>query len=380
MARMTLSRVGLNAVFLRPRMGGLETYVRRLVPELVKLRPNVRFVLFLGQLGREVLADEPWLDEVEIVTHPLLGRPWMTAVSELTVLAVLADRQRLDVLHSVPMTGPLRIKAAHVVLVGDLIWLHDPATVPRLTRGFWRTVVPQVVRRADRVLTFSEATRDDLASLLGVPLDRIDVAPLGHGAQEGLEPTPAEELRERLRLGEGPVVFTVSAKRTHKNLLRLLHAFARVRETVPDAVLILPGNPTPHEEQLKEEARALGLADAVRFVEYVGAADLEGLYALASAFVFPSLHEGFGLPILEAMRRGVPVACSKASSLPEVGGDAVRYFDPLDSDDMAAALRELLTDRDLAQRLVEAGARRAATFTWERTAELTLESYERALG
>jgi glycosyltransferase involved in cell wall biosynthesis len=377
---MTLSRVGLNAVFLRPRMGGLETYVRRLVPELVRLRPNVRFVLFLGQLGQEALADEPWLDEVEIVTHPLLGRPWLTAVSELTVLAVLADRQRLDVLHSVPMTGPLRVKAAHVVLVGDLIWLHDPATVPRLTGGFWRTVVPQVVRRADRVLTFSEATRDDLASLLGVPLDRIDVAPLGHGAQEAVEPTPADELRERLRLGEGPVVFTVSAKRTHKNLLRLLHAFARVRETVPDAVLILPGNPTPHEEELKQEARALGLADAVRFVEYVGAADLEGLYALASAFVFPSLHEGFGLPILEAMRRGVPVACSNASSLPEVGGDAVRYFDPLDADDMAAALVELLTDFDLAQRLVEAGARRAATFTWKRTAELTLESYERALG
>jgi glycosyltransferase involved in cell wall biosynthesis len=376
---MTLSRVGLNAVFLRPRMGGLETYVRRLVPELVRLRPDVRFVLFLGQLGREALAGEPWLDEVEVVTHPLLGRPWMTAISELTVLAVLADRRRLDVLHSVPMTGPLRVHAAHVVLVGDLIWLHDPATVPPLTARFWRTVVPQVVRRADRVLTFSEATRDDLVSSLSVSPERIDVVPLGHGAQESVEPTPAVELRERLRLGGGPVVFTVSAKRTHKNLLRLLRAFSRVREAVPDAVLVLPGNPTPHEEELKREAAVLELLPAVRFVEYVGAADLEGLYALASAFVFPSLHEGFGLPILEAMRRGVPVACSRASSLPEVGGEAVRYFDPLDADDMAAALVELLTDRELARHLVEAGAARAATFTWERTAELTLESYERAL-
>ncbi len=141
----------------------------------------------------------------------------------------------------------------------------------------------------------------------------------------------------------------------------------------------LPGNPTRHEEELRREAAALGLAEAVRFVEYVGAEDLEGLYALASAFVFPSLHEGFGLPVLESMRRGVPVACSSASSLPEVGGDAVRYFDPLDVVDMAAALVELLTDRGLALRLVEAGTARAATFTWERTAELTLEAYERAL-
>ena len=89
---MKLSRVGLNAIFLRPRMGGLETYVRQLVPELVRLRPDVRFVLFLGRFGREALAGEPWLDEVEIVTHPLLGRPWLTAISELTLLGALADR------------------------------------------------------------------------------------------------------------------------------------------------------------------------------------------------------------------------------------------------------------------------------------------------
>jgi glycosyltransferase involved in cell wall biosynthesis len=376
---MTLSRVGLNAVFLRPRMGGLETYVRRLVPELVRLRPEIRFVLFLGRRGHEALAGEPWLGEVEVVTHPLLGRPGLTAVSELTLLAVLADRQGLEVLHSVPMTGPLRLRAAHVVLVGDLIWFHDRETVPRLTGAFWRTVVPRVVRRADRVLTFSEATRDDLVTSLDVSAERIDVAALGYGADESVEPTPEPELRKRLRLGEGRVVFTVSAKRTHKNLIRLLRAFARTREAIPDVVLVLPGNPTPHEEELKREAASLALTDAVRFVEYVDAADLEGLYALASVFVFPSLREGFGLPILEAMRRGAPVACSNVSSLPEVGGDAVRYFDPLDTDDMAAALVELLTDRELALRLVEAGSRRAGTFTWERTAELTLESYERAL-
>jgi glycosyltransferase involved in cell wall biosynthesis len=376
---MKLSRVGINAVFLRPRMGGLETYVRSLVPELVRLRPEVRFLLFLNQEGSEYLAGEPWLEEVDVVTHPLLGRRWLTALSELTLLGELAGRRRLDLVHSVAMIGPLRLRPAHVVLVGDLIWLHDPESTGPVTATLWKTVVPLVARRADRLLTFSEATRDDLVQQLGLAREKIDVVPLGHGTGELAEPTPEDELRRRVGLGEDKVVLSVSAKRTHKNLRRLVRAFARVRECVPGTVLVLPGNPTRHEEELKAEAAALGLADAVRFLDYVGAADLEGLYRISSVFVFPSLLEGFGLPILEAMRRGIPVVSSNASSLPEVGGEAVRYFDPLDVDAMAAALTAVLTDEELARSLVEAGRGRAASFTWERAAEETLDSYERAL-
>jgi glycosyltransferase involved in cell wall biosynthesis len=185
-------------------------------------------------------------------------------------------------------------------------------------------------------------------------------------------------LRETLDVRGSSVILSVSAKRTHKNLRRLIQALALVREQVPDAVLVLVGNPTPHEEELKAEVAALGLDDAVRFPAYVDAADLEGLYRLASVVAFPSLLEGFGLPILEAMRRGVPVVSSNVSSLPEVGGDAVRYFDPLDTHAIAAALIEVLTDDDLARRLVGAGTARAELFTWERTAAETFASYERA--
>jgi glycosyltransferase involved in cell wall biosynthesis len=376
---MTLARAGINAVFLRPRMGGLETYVRRLVPELVRLRPDVRFALFLNHEGRDYLAGEDWLDEIEVVTHPLLGRRWFTAFSELTLLGELARRRQLDVLHSVAMTGPLVVPAAHVVMVGDLIWLHDPESTGRLTATLWKTVVPPVARRAERVLTFSEATRLDLAEQFGLPREKIDVVPLGYGTGETAEPTPEPKLRRRLELGDGRVILSVSAKRTHKNLLRLVQALARVRGQISDAILVLPGNPTRHEEELKREAAALGLSDAVRFPAYVEAADLEGLYRLASVVAFPSLREGFGLPILEAMRRGVPVACSKVSSLPEVGGDAVRYFDPLDVEEIASALSDLLMDGQLAARLASAGFERAKSFSWERTAEGTLECYERAL-
>jgi glycosyltransferase involved in cell wall biosynthesis len=377
---MTLSRVGINAVFLRPRMGGLETYVRSLMPELVRLRPEVRFTLFLNSEGREYLAGESWLSAVDVATHPLLGRKWLTAVSELTVLGELASRRRLDLLHSVAMLGPLRAQTTHVVLVGDVIWLHDPKSTGPVTATLWRTLVPPVARRAHRVLTFSEATRQDLAEQLGLAREKVDVVPLGYGTEDSVRSTPEQELRRRFDLGSGRVILSVSAKRTHKNLVRLIEALARVRERVPDAVLVLPGNPTRHEDELKAQAEALAAADAVRFPAYLEPPDLEGLYALASVVVVPSLLEGFGLPVLEAMRRGVPVACSNASALPEVGGDAVRYFDPCDVASITDALVDLLDHPALADELAAKGLARAKSFTWERTAEGTLESYERAIG
>jgi glycosyltransferase involved in cell wall biosynthesis len=151
-----------------------------------------------------------------------------------------------------------------------------------------------------------------------------------------------------------------------------------VVERWPDAVCVMPGNPTPHERELRELARELGLERNIVFPDYVDASELEGLYALAGCFAFASINEGFGIPILEAMRRGVPVACARASALPEVAGDAARYFDPYDVADIGSALVELLADRALAHRLGALGRERQALFTWQRTAQGTLDSYARA--
>jgi glycosyltransferase involved in cell wall biosynthesis len=190
--------------------------------------------------------------------------------------------------------------------------------------------------------------------------------------------TPPAELGARLGLGDGPVVLTVSAKKVHKNLDRLVRAMVAVAERWPDAVLVMPGNPTVHERELRELAAELGIAANVVFPAYVDAADLEGLYGLARCFVFASINEGFGIPILEAMRRGVPVACSRASALPEVAGNAARYFDPLSVKDIGDAIIELLADERLAADLAARGRERESTFTWEACAQGTLDSYARA--
>jgi glycosyltransferase involved in cell wall biosynthesis len=370
-------RIGLNAVFLEPRMGGLDTYVRALVPELVRLAPGVRFSIFCSPVGARYLAREGWSEEVELVTHPLLGRRGLKAIGELTLLGALAGR-RVDLLHSVAMTAPLRTRAVNVVTLADVTWLVAPDPAEAGTVLVWRLLIPPVARRADRLIALSQAGAQHVVEHLRVPRERIDVVPLAAGISDRATPTGAAELRERLGLGDGPVILTVSAKKAHKNLDRLLRALPAVLERRRDAMLVMAGSPTRHEQELRELADELGVAANVAFPAYVEDPDLEGLYALASCFAFASVNEGFGIPVLEAMRRGVPVACSGVSAMPEVAGDAARYFDPHDVDDIGRALIELLENHALAENLGARGRARESSFTWRATAQGTLESYMRA--
>ena len=212
-----------------------------------------------------------------------------------------------------------------------------------------------------------------------MPIERIDVIPLGPGSNGTVEPTGERELRRRLGLGDGPLILAVSAFLAHKNVGRLVDALPAIRASVPDAVLALPGNWTTLRDEVEARCEVLGVRDAVSFPGWVDAADLEGLYGAASCFVLPSLREGFGLPVLEAMRRGVPVACSNASAVPEVAGDAALLFDPRRTEAIAEAVTAILRGEDLAAELAEKGRKRAALFTWARTAEQTLTTFERAL-
>lgn len=364
-------RLGVNAVFLEPQMGGLETYVRRLLPALLEVRPDLRMTVFVNRAGKEALAGEPWAADVELATHSLLGARGTRALGEAFLLDSLARRRGCELLHSVALTAPLRPSVPSVVTVADVTWLREPGSVPHATRLLWRALVIPAARRARRLIAISEATRQEVAEDFGVPPQRIDVVPLGPGREPVADPTDEGELRARLGLGEGPIVLAVSALLAHKNVPRLVQAMARVRTEFPDAVLVVPANWTPMQDQL--------MGPAVVFPGWVGGRDLEGLYQSASCFAFPSLREGFGLPVLEAMRRGLPVACSRASAVPEVAGDAALYFDPESPSSIAEAIVAILRDPALAAELVRKGKSRAELFSWRRTAEETLASFERAL-
>lgn len=377
MSPAPVRHLAVNALFLQPRMGGIETYVKRLLPAMLEARPELRLSVFVSDRGRELLSAEPWAGRVELVHGGGLGLRGTRAVTETLALGALADRRGADVIYSTAMTGPLRSRAARVVAVHDLIWLTHPNPDEWFTVQLWRRLVPAATRRAHRVVTLAGATRDLLVHEVGLDAGLIDVIPHGHDDAR-VEATQEDRLRARLGLGSGQLVLAVSAAKLHKNLNRLVEAMRQVVERHPDAMLVVPGNPTTLRSAVADRAAELGIGSNVRFPGWVTDGDLEGLYGASSCLVFPSLAEGFGMPVLEAMARGLPVACSRASSIPEVGGDAVLYFDPESPDDIARTVLRVLDDAELARRLSLAGLERSRLFTWRRTAELTLESCDRA--
>jgi len=358
----------------------MEVAAREVIPELLAQAPaGMRFTAFVNREAAAA-ADGPWGELLPAVTVPVNARnrvQWV--LGEQTLLPALAARHRVQLVHSLASTAPVWGPFKRVVTVHDLIYARFPDAHAGLRDKGMRVLVPAGARRSDRVIADSQSTRADLIELIGVDPGRIDVVPLGLGAVARAPALAEQEVRARFRLGARPVLLSLSAKRPHKNLAALIGALARIApERRP--LLVLPGYPTWHERELRERAEQAGVSADVRFLAWVSGEELEGLWALSRAFVFPSLYEGFGLPVLEAMARGVPVACSNASSLPEVAGDAALLFDPHDEGEIATAIQALLGDPGLAGRLRERGRERANLFTWARTAELTLASYSRALG
>jgi glycosyltransferase involved in cell wall biosynthesis len=365
-------KVGLNLAYLVRDSGGSGTYARELIPRL--LARGVQLTAWLGTTApTDALAREPWAREVRWVRLPVpgVGSPWHL-LHELSLIGLDAARRRLDVVHGLANLTPLTAPGvASVATILDVIWMHHPEALEPRARIVMRTIVPLVAHRVDRIATISHAAREDIATTLRVPLQKLDVTPLGITPRP-LAPPPAtlEGLDAR------PVVLCVAAKRAHKNLDGLIRALALL--PAPRPQLVLPGSPNAYEQELRALAAKLGVEDDVRFTGWVSDDQLEALYGRARAFVLPSFQEGFGLPVLEAMTRGVPVACSDTPALAEVAGDAALRFDPRDPAAIAAAIGRLLDDDVLAATLVRRGRERCRQFTWERTAEATLECYRRA--
>ncbi|MGZ8595794.1 MAG: glycosyltransferase family 4 protein [Actinomycetota bacterium] len=353
--------------------GGIGTYVRELARALAD-DDGVDLTLFhcrFSEPGPAWLSDFPTLEIPGPIRtlYPqwdLAGRPKLPPAFD-----------GFDVIHatnpaSVP---PVRRRQALVVTVHDLAFEHHPDLFPTSWRWLYRAGVRAAVKRAAAILVPTQSTADDLLSRHHLDAERVHVTPLGASLPaSAADPDPVVD-----RLGiTRPYVLSVGTQEPRKNLVRLLRAYRQVAPDVPHT-LVLAGAEGWGNDDLRLELDRPGAGTIVR-TGHVSDRDLDALYRGADAFAYLSLYEGFGLPVVEALARGVPSVVSATSSLPEVVGDAAVLVDPEDVGEIADALARVLTDRRVAEDLRRRGRERAAGFTWETTARATLDAYRRATG
>ncbi|MGA9876161.1 MAG: glycosyltransferase family 1 protein [Solirubrobacteraceae bacterium] len=363
----------LNALYLAPgASGGTETYLRGLAPALASEFPGLRITVATTRSGAQALRADGWEEFAAVRAFPCedgqrVRRLWC----EQALLPKLIRGERVDVVHSLANIAPLYPGARSVVTLHDVTFMTT-RTFGRLSTWSMSFFARAAARRADRLISGTAAARDETCAVLHVDPARFSVVHHGYKPTSVTHAMSEQETRDRYELQGARVALCVAAKRPHKNQELLIRAAQRLD---PDIVFVLAGHAEPYELELRELVRELGLQERVRFVGYVSDAELEGLWGVADCAALPTLAEGFGLPVLEAMSHGVPVAASGIPVLREVGGELPYYFDPHDADDAARAIREALAD--VVTRAE--GPPYAARFTWSAAARATYEVYERVL-
>jgi glycosyltransferase involved in cell wall biosynthesis len=365
--------VALNALFLAPgESGGPETYLRQLVPALADEYPGVRLVVFTTGQGSRALARDGWHDFADVRSLPTEEyRRVRRQLCEQLALPVAARRAGVELLHSLANTGPLRGPGLAMVLTLHDVIFTQHATFGRATTWGLNRVVPGAAKRADSLIVASASARDEICSVLRLDPGRFTVVPHGVGPVPRVEPADEVVVRAKLGLERRRVVLCLAALRPHKNQELLIRAAGSLPD---DVAIVLAGPQERYVERVKELASELAVTDRIRVAGYVADPEVESLWSMADCGVFPTLAEGFGLPILEGMARGVPIACSDIPVLRELGGDVPRYFEPHDPAAAAAAITTSLGDRERGR----LGVERASRFSWSDAARGTMEAYERA--
>jgi alpha-1,3-rhamnosyl/mannosyltransferase len=370
-------RIGIDARKIRDY--GIGTYLQNILRNITALDPHSDYLLF----GSNPAA-----------SRSLEGRPnvfWLPddspkySVRELLVLPWKIWRSKIDLFHAPHYVLPPIRPCKAVVTIHDVIHLLFPEYLPFKPAYYYaKLMLGMATRSARRVITVSECSRRDIVHHLGVPEEKVIVIPNAiHSQFRRLDPAAARAFVAREFQLEGPYILYVGSLSPHKNVTRLLYAFARLRARLPGDTdclqLVLVGHRPAQEAQLARTVRKLQLEDDLRLLGRVSAVALTNLYNAASLFVFPSLYEGFGLPPLEAMACGTPVVAAASSSLEEVLGDACLAVDPFDIEALARGMEAVLCDERLAARLQRRGLVRARRFSWEQAARQTLAVYREVL-
>lgn len=359
-----MARIGVNALYLIPGgVGGTEIYLRELLAALATVDTVNDFFVFTNMETTQDLTPRQGNFHWKPQAVHAVNRPHRILWEQI-VLPLEAARYGLDVMFNPGFTAPLAAPCPSVTTFHDLQHKRFPEYFRWFDLPFWRFLLWAAAHRSRRLIAVSEATRADLLRFYHRRPDRVVVVP--HGVNPEfftLDRSASKQAKTE------PYLLCVSTLHVHKNIERLIRAYAS--KPRPEKLILagLRGFRAPEIEALIAE---MGLGERVRIPGWLPRAELMKLYAGARAFVYPSTFEGFGMPVLEAMAAGIPVACSDIPPLREVAGDAVLYFDPLDEAAMSAALDRITCDQKLRSAQAREGPDHARPFTWQRTAEKTL--------
>ena len=379
-------RIAIDARWIFPEISGIGLYTRELIAALAEADATNEYLLIFAQpdLLRRTL-DEARLAERHNFKAEVV--PWsLFSLGNQLHMPGWLRRHAVTVFHSpnymIPLPASPR-RRPHaircVVTMHDLIPLLFPHYTPRALKTrflfLFRAILRAVTARADVVLTVSESSRADILRLLGAPAgDPRNVIAIHNGVAPQFQPVARAAALPRR-------VLFVGRFDPYKNVVGLLAAFEQVRKLMPGTVrLVIAGAPDPRYPEPLEFARRHDLEKDIEWLGYVSGPQLVAAYQQADVFVLPSLYEGFGLTVVEAMACGTPVVCSNVSSLPEIAGEAALSVAPADTAGLAQAIRRVLEEPGLAAELRAKGLRRAADFSWHRTAELTRQAYGQATG
>lgn len=381
---MNSPKIGIDARFVTslPRRG-IGNYSLNLINELVKIDPTVQYYLYIRKADKEKVL--PSLPNV------IIRRLWMPfyPLWENVALPLAAWRDRVDILHCLGNTAPMFVppKVNLILSLMDVMFLRSDDFIPiptkiyqKLGRLYRSFIVPRCIFRADKVITISDFSKNDILDLIPrVHSSNIIVTYLSCDKQFAEIRSNMASKSKDLPLA-APYIFCLGAEDPRKNTLRLVRSYIRlvltcdIREN-----LIISGYTNWEGSDSHRVIVDSGLEDRVQFLGFVDINDLSQLYQNATVFVYPSVYEGFGIPLLEAFSSGCPVAASNITSIPEVAGDAAIYFDPLNESEIAQALLRVINDVDLRNSLRASGYARASHFCWNNTAKQTLSVYKKCM-
>lgn len=382
-------KIGIDARFLtHPQLGGFKTYTENLIGALAAIDSRNEYVLYVDrQPGPHDLIPKQSNFQTRVVpaSVPVIGLP----MREQIALARQAKKDRIDVFHSPCLTAPIRLPCRLVVTVHDMIWAspenftgNKSWSLKRRLIDWYNYLVPkQAIRRASAIITVSHASKQSILEHLRIPSDKVVVTPeaAGPAFKRIDDPGRIRAIREKYHLPPD-FMLAIGAADPRKNIQNLIQAYQMLPHSLKGRHrLAIVWTHHFLEQEISRRVDELSLTQNVQFLRQVPNEDLVLLYNAAALFVFPSRFEGFGLPLLEAMSCGAPVIAADNSSIPEIAGEAAVYFDALDPQTMTDAMTRTLGDGKTRAALIEKGLARAATFSWERCANETLQVYRQCV-